>query len=67
MQDRQTAGLDPPFEALVWEDENAQVWLTYADPDHLVDRHGLSTSSAPVITAIKEGVTKMVSGAYRRS
>jgi uncharacterized protein (DUF302 family) len=67
MQDCQTVGLDLPFKALIWEDENARVWLTYADPDHLIGRHGLSASSAPVIAAIKEGVAKMAHEACRLS
>jgi uncharacterized protein (DUF302 family) len=63
MQDRQTAGLDLPFKALIWEDENARVWLTYADPEHLVERHSLGASSASVIAAIKEGVANLADGA----
>jgi uncharacterized protein (DUF302 family) len=66
MQDRQTVGLDLPFKALIWEDEEARVWLTYADPDHLTGRHGLSASSAPVLAAIKQGVATMAREACRR-
>jgi uncharacterized protein (DUF302 family) len=66
MQDRQTVGLDLPFKALIWEDEEARVWLTYADPDHLTGRHGLGASSAPVLAAIKQGVATMAREACRR-
>lgn len=59
MQERQTAGLDLPFKALVWEDEAARVWLTYDDPDSLARKHGLGPASAPVIAAIKAGMAKM--------
>ncbi|WP_132568308.1 DUF302 domain-containing protein [Rhizobium sullae] len=65
MQDRQTAGLDLPFKALIWEDENARVWLTYAGPEHLVERHSLGASSAPVMAAIKEGVANLAGRACR--
>lgn len=59
MQEQQTAGLDLPFKALVWEDEGARVWLTYDDPDSLARKHGLGPAGAPVIAAIKAGMAKM--------
>jgi uncharacterized protein (DUF302 family) len=63
MQDKQTIGLDLPFKALVWEDENSRVWLTYADPEFLAKRHDLGPSSTPVIEAIKSGVAKLAHAA----
>jgi uncharacterized protein (DUF302 family) len=63
MQDCQTVGLELPFKALVWEDKNARVWLTYADPDCLAARHGLGAASTPVIAAIKAGVEILVESA----
>jgi uncharacterized protein (DUF302 family) len=39
MQCQQTMGIDLPQKALVWQDENKQVWLTYNDPDYLLKRH----------------------------
>lgn len=59
MQDRQTAGLDLPFKLLVWEDAQSRTWLTYADPESLVTRHGLGPASLPVVAAIKAGVARM--------
>jgi uncharacterized protein (DUF302 family) len=44
MQDRQTAGLDLPFKALVWEDEDSKIWLTYNHPVWLAERRRLSSS-----------------------
>ena len=41
MQANQTAGLDLPLKALVWEDGTGKVWLTYNDPAYLARRHGL--------------------------
>ena len=38
----QTAGIDLPLKALVWEDEEGQVKLTYNDPRFIADRHGIS-------------------------
>lgn len=39
--------------------------LTYADPEHLVERHSPGASSAPVIAAIKEGVANLADRACR--
>jgi len=36
----QTAGIDLPLKALVWEDPKGQVWLGYNDPAYLAKRHG---------------------------
>ena len=38
----QTAGIDLPLKALIWEDENGRVKLTYNDPWFIADRHGIS-------------------------
>lgn len=40
MECAQTAGIDLPLKALVWEDAAAQVWVGYNDPAFLVQRHG---------------------------
>lgn len=38
---KQTAGIDLPLKALAWRDEDGQVWLTYNDPQYIVNRHGI--------------------------
>mgnify|MGYP001580266667 CR=1 FL=1 len=40
MECAQTAGIDLPLKALVWEDEKNQVWLGYNDPAYVARRHG---------------------------
>jgi uncharacterized protein (DUF302 family) len=52
MQDRQTAGLDLPLKALVWEDANGGVWLTYNPLTWIAQRHGLGASSADAVSAM---------------
>ncbi len=42
MQCNQTAGIDLPQKALVWQDENGQVWLGYNSPQYLSRRHKLT-------------------------
>lgn len=51
IQGSRTAGIDLPLKALIWEDREGQVWLTYNDPNYLVRRHG--------ITEMKDLVRKM--------
>jgi len=36
-----TAAIDLPQKALIWEDENQQVWLGYNPPSYLQSRHNI--------------------------
>lgn len=36
-----TLAIDLPLKALVAEDENGKVWVTYNSPDYLQQRHGV--------------------------
>jgi len=46
MQDRQRAGIDLPLKALVWEDGDGKVWVSYNDPEWIARRHGLGNAAA---------------------
>jgi len=52
MQDRQSAGIDLPLKALIWQDSDSKTWLTYNDPNWIAQRHSLGTSSAPAVKAM---------------
>ncbi len=52
MQDRQSAGIDLPLKALVWEDADGKAWLGYNDPGWIAQRHGLGVTSAPAVKAM---------------
>ena len=52
MQDQQSAGIDLPLKALVWEDADGKTWLTYNDPAWIAQRHGLGAASAPAVKAM---------------
>jgi uncharacterized protein (DUF302 family) len=54
MQDRQSAGIDLPLKALIWEDPENRTWLTYDDPAWIAQRHSLGPSSAPAVKAMTE-------------
>lgn len=49
---QQTMGIDLPQKALIWQDENKQVWLSYNAPDYLLKRH-----KAKQCDAISENVS----------
>jgi uncharacterized protein (DUF302 family) len=36
-----TVAIDLPLKALVWEDAEARVWLSYNSPEYLRQRHGI--------------------------
>ena len=39
MECAQSAGIDLPLKALVWEDAAGQTWIGYNDPNYLAKRH----------------------------
>jgi uncharacterized protein (DUF302 family) len=51
-QDQQTAGIDLPLKALVWEDAAGKAWLSYNDPAWLAQRHALGGNSAAAVAAM---------------
>ena len=42
MQCAQSVAIDLPQKALIWQDEKGQVWLSYNNPNYLVERHEIS-------------------------
>jgi uncharacterized protein (DUF302 family) len=41
MQAAQTAGIDLPLKALVWQDADGKTWLSYNEPRWIEARHGV--------------------------
>ncbi len=41
MQCQQTAAIDLPQKALIWEDEKGRVWLSYNAPEYIASRHDI--------------------------
>lgn len=54
MECAQTAGIDLPLKALVWEDSAGQVWLGYNDPAYLAVRHG--AAACPVVENLRKAL-----------
>jgi uncharacterized protein (DUF302 family) len=42
MQCSRSVAVDLPQKALIWEDDQGQVWLTYNDPAYLATRHAIT-------------------------
>jgi uncharacterized protein (DUF302 family) len=62
MQCRQTTAIDLPQKALIWEDEEGQVWLSYNNPSYLVERHGI-TGCAEVVKKIEKALSNFAKAA----
>ena len=61
----QTAGIDLPMKALVWQDEKGQVWLAYNDPQYVADRHGIK-NRAETVKKMTGALKKLTDKATRK-
>jgi uncharacterized protein (DUF302 family) len=57
MQEAQTASIDLPLKALVWQDAHGAVRITYNRPSWIAERHGLGASR---VTTALDTVVKAV-------
>lgn len=55
MECAQSAGIDLPLKALVWQDAQGQVWLGYNDPAYLAQRHG--AAQCPAVGDLTKALT----------
>jgi uncharacterized protein (DUF302 family) len=62
MNCNRTVGIDLPQKALIWKDENGQVWLTYNDPQYLAKRHDLS-KCMQVIKKVEKALSNFATAA----
>ena len=61
MECAQTAGIDLPLKALVWQDEAGKVQLSYNDPAFLATRHGAASCPAAAnLTKALDGLAQAV-------
>ena len=63
MQVNQSIGIDLPLRALVWQDENGEVWLAYNDPSWVAERHGLGPGSQPAVNALAAALSTLAKNA----
>jgi uncharacterized protein (DUF302 family) len=57
MQAEQAIGIDLPLKALVWQDANGKVWLSYNEPSWLAKRHGLPAGTEATIDTMADGLS----------
>jgi len=58
MQSKQTIGLDLPLRALIWEDDQGKVWLTYTRVATLSQRHQV-TDRDEAVKALDAGLAAL--------
>lgn len=56
MQQVQTAGIDLPLKALVWQDASGATWLSYNDPAWIAQRHGLDEAASATVNAMTQAL-----------
>ena len=59
MQCQQSVAIDLPLKALMWQDENNQVWVSYNNMAYLKTRHNMQGCEA-IINKIAEGLQGIV-------
>jgi uncharacterized protein (DUF302 family) len=59
MQVSQTAGIDLPLKALVWQDSAGTTWLSYNEPGWIAQRHGVGASAEPVVSKMAAALSAM--------
>jgi uncharacterized protein (DUF302 family) len=63
MQLNQTAGIDLPLKALIWEGEDGATQLSYDDPRWIAERHGLGPRADALVAGLSEGLAKLAQAA----
>ncbi|HEY2050358.1 MAG TPA: DUF302 domain-containing protein [Caulobacteraceae bacterium] len=66
MQAGQTAGIDLPLRALVWEDEAGRTWLGYIDPNWIAKRHGIGDALDATIAKMADNLSFVTRHATER-
>lgn len=60
MQATPTVAIDLPLKALVWQDGDGKVWLTYNDPAYLQHRYGFPEQLVANLSAVNGLLAKAV-------
>jgi uncharacterized protein (DUF302 family) len=67
MQSKQTAGIDLPLKALVWQDGAGDTWLSYNAPGWLANRHGLGLEADATANALAAVLDALARAAAAKS
>ncbi|HEV2037884.1 MAG TPA: DUF302 domain-containing protein [Candidatus Eremiobacteraceae bacterium] len=60
----QSVGIDLPLKALVWEDDQGQVWLGYNDPAFLARRHDVA--QCPAVNGLSKALAGLAEATVAR-
>lgn len=63
MKCQQTIAIDLPLKALIWEDENKKVWISYNDMNYLEKRHGIKNCGKSISSIAKKLINITTSAA----
>jgi uncharacterized protein (DUF302 family) len=67
MQAGQTAGIDLPLRALVWQEASGKTWLSYNAPEWIAKRHGLDAQkTVTAMAALLEAIAKTATSALEK-
>jgi len=58
MQASQTAGIDLPLKALVWQDAAGKTWISYNEPGWIAQRHSVANAE-PVVSKMVAALSAM--------
>lgn len=61
MECAQSAGIDLPLKALVWQDAAGQVWLGYNEPAYLAKRH--EAGDCPAVAGLAKALSGLAAAA----
>ena len=64
MKCAQTVALDLPQKALIWQDENDAVWISFNDPGYLQKRHAINGCDE-VLNKVSGALVKLTGAAAR--
>ena len=63
MQTVQTAGIDLPLKALVWQDAEGVTWVSYNAPDWIAKRHGAGKAAEGPVGAMAAALNTIAKAA----
>jgi len=65
MKCQQSVAIDLPQKALIWEDDEDKVWISYNDPRYLGERHNI-TDCEEVILKIEKALAGIAKSASKK-
>jgi uncharacterized protein (DUF302 family) len=65
MQSVQTAAIDLPLKALVWQDGSGDTWLSYNDPAWLAQRHGAGAEAQATVGIMTSALNAVATAATK--